>query len=136
MLGVFLDIEKAFAMVWRKGVLFKMDKRGFRGRMFNWVQGFLCGHTIQVCIGLVIPVEVDMENGTLQGSVIGLILFIIAINDLSTKRVKVTMFADDTAIWETGWDIVMQRYSMLWTVSRSGVGSEDLKCQNVSDLVS
>ena len=47
-----------------------------------------------------------MENGTPQGSVISLILFLISINDLSPKAVKVSMFADDTAIWETGSDTV------------------------------
>ena len=58
-------------MVWRKGVLlYKTDKLGFGGRMFNWVQGFLSGHSIQVRIGSVMSDEVDMENGTPHGSVI------------------------------------------------------------------
>ena len=61
-LWVFLDIEKAFDMVWRKGVLYKMDKLRFGGRIFNWVQGFLSGHTTQVCICPVMSDAVDGEN--------------------------------------------------------------------------
>ena len=74
--------------------------------MFNWVNSFLSGHTFQVHVGSVPSDKVEVENGTPQGSVISLILFLISINDLSPKAVKVSMFADDTAIWETGSDTV------------------------------
>ena len=34
-LGVFLDIEKAYDMVWKKGVLFKLNNMGIGGNLFN-----------------------------------------------------------------------------------------------------
>ena len=101
-LGVFLDIEKAYDMMWREGVLFKMDKLGIGGNLFNWVNGFLHNRTMQVRVGTTLSDEFVLENGTPQGSVISPILFLIAINDLSPKGVKISMFADDTAIWKTG----------------------------------
>ena len=106
MLGVFLDIEKAFDMVWRKCVLYKMDQLGFYGRMFNWVQHFLCGCTIQVRRSSVLSDLVEVQNGIPQGSVISPIMFLLAINDLRPKGIKVSMFVDDTAIWDTRKDVV------------------------------
>ena len=67
---MFLDIEKAFDMVWRKCVLCKMDQLGFGGRMFNWVQSCFSGRDIQARMGSVLSDLVEMENGTPQGSVI------------------------------------------------------------------
>ena len=104
--GEQFDIEKAFDMVWRKGVLYKMDQLGFGGRMFNQVHSFLSGHTIQVGIGSVMSYPVEVENDTSHGSVISPIQFLLAIYDLSPKGVNASMFADDTVIWETEKDVV------------------------------
>ena len=39
--GIFLDIEKAYDMVWRKCVLYKINRMGIGGNMFNWINSFL-----------------------------------------------------------------------------------------------
>ena len=50
-LGVFLDIEKAYDMVWRKGVIYKVHRLGINGKMFNWIQSFLSDRYMHVRVG-------------------------------------------------------------------------------------
>ena len=38
MLGVFLDIEKAYYMVWHHVLLQKLSKLGAKGRLFNFLR--------------------------------------------------------------------------------------------------
>ena len=98
-LAVFLDIEKAYDMIWKKGVLYKLSKLGIDGNMFNWISGFLTDRSIQVRIGSTLSDVFAVENGVPQGSVISPLLFLIAINDLNPPGVSKSIFADDTAIW-------------------------------------
>ena len=84
--GVFLDIEKAYDSLWKDGLLIKLYDLGVRGRMFNWVQYFLRDRTIQVRVGGVRSKTVGIENGTPQGSVISPVLFNIMINDICKHR--------------------------------------------------
>lgn len=104
-LGVFIDFEKAYDMVWRKGVLYKLDKIGLNGNVFNWISAFLSNRSLQVRVGNSVSDDVIVENGVPQGSVISPLLFLIAINDINPTNVKYSLFADDTAIWKTGRNI-------------------------------
>ncbi|MEE9605315.1 MAG: reverse transcriptase domain-containing protein [Candidatus Scalindua sp.] len=104
-LSVFLDIEKAYDMVWKEGLLFKLDSIGIDGQMFNWIKSFLSDRSIQVKVGGVLSDIFLLENGTPQGSVISPILFIIMINDVScfsNNSIRYTIYADDIAIWKCG----------------------------------
>jgi hypothetical protein len=47
-LGVFVDIEKAFDMVWRKGLLHKIEEKGITGNMYNYINDFIHNRSITV----------------------------------------------------------------------------------------
>lgn len=49
--AVFFDLEKAYNMLWREGLLIKIRKLGITGRMYRWILDFLKGRQIQVRIG-------------------------------------------------------------------------------------
>ncbi len=49
--AVFFDIEKAYDMMWREGLLIKLCKLGIKGQMYRWINIFLSGRAIKVRIG-------------------------------------------------------------------------------------
>lgn len=104
-IAVFFDIEKAYDMLWKEGLLIKLDKLGVGGKMYNWVLGFLFGRTIEVRVGKEYSLVYMVENGTPQGSVCSPILFNCMINDIFEEMaggVSKSLFADDGALWVRG----------------------------------
>lgn len=101
--AVFLDIQKAYDMVWRKGVIIKMKKMGLTGKVVRWVNNFLTDRVIQVKINGLLSDKLIVENGVPQGSVISPLLFNIAVSDIpdQVSDVKISQYADDIAIWKT-----------------------------------
>ena len=89
-LGVFIDFERAFDMLWHKGVLIKLKKAGISGKMFCWINSFLSNRTIQVKVGNALSNTKTLDNGTPQGSPLSPLLFLLAINDLPQEVPGVT----------------------------------------------
>ena len=82
-LGIFIDFSKAYDMMWREGLLYKLRNIDLLGNIYSWIEDFLTGWTIKVKIGSTLSESFDLENGTPQGSVISPILFLIMmINDI------------------------------------------------------
>jgi len=105
--AVFFDVEKAYDMMWKEGLMIKLDKMGIGGRAFNWVKDFLYGRSIRVRVGKEISGYL-IENGTPQGSVISPLLFSITINDVFSDvgpGVGRSLFADDGTMWKRGRNI-------------------------------
>ncbi len=101
--AVFIDIEKAYDMLWREGLLIILYEAGVRGRLFNWIKDILRNRTMQVRVGRMLPEELKVENGIPQGSVMSPVLFNILINGIFgtvRKDLGLSLFADDGAIWK------------------------------------
>ena len=47
----FLDLEKAFDLMWTNGVLSQLVKFDIKGRMLGWIKDFLNDRKIQVSVG-------------------------------------------------------------------------------------
>jgi ribonuclease HI len=102
--GVFLDFEKAYDMLWRPGLLYKIKQLGIRANMFKFVKAFISERTFQVQVGSVLSEIAVQQNGTPQGSIISPMLFLIMINDLKLNipGVELSLFADDSATYKSG----------------------------------
>ena len=62
---IFLDIEKAYDMIWREGLLFKLlNQIKINGKMYNWIQDFLKNRKFQVRINNSFSKKYNIENGT------------------------------------------------------------------------
>lgn len=102
-MGVFLDIEKAYDMVWKEGLVIKLYDAGIRGKMLNWINNFMRDRIIQVNVDGFLSSKEKVVNGTPQGSVISPVLFNVMINDIFCKlegSFGLSLFADDGAVWK------------------------------------
>ena len=90
-------------MIWRRGVILKLQLLGVQGKIVRWIDDFLTNRSIQVKVNGILSEEYDVENGVPQGSVISPILFNISVSDVPSKvsGISISQFADDIAIWKT-----------------------------------
>ena len=81
-IGIFFDLEKAYDTTWRKGILLEMYKLKLRGNLPIFIQNFLTDRCLKVRIGDTYSTLQPQEEGVPQGSVLSVVLFLIAINGI------------------------------------------------------
>ena len=98
---VFLDISKAFDKVWHKGLLYKLESLGVRDLLLKWIKSYLTGRKQRVIIDGQSSDWREIEAGVPQGSVLGPLLFLIYINDITCDlQCNRFLYADDTSLVE------------------------------------
>ena len=101
-MAVTLDLEKAYDLIWIKGLIYQLRKIGIRGNTLKWITSFLTDRSAQVVLNGVQSRLFRSQNGSPQGSVISPLLFIILVNEIALKRrfCLTGMYADDKFIWQ------------------------------------
>ena len=97
-LAIFLDVAKAFDSVDHQILFSKLENAGVRGLSLKWFKSFLSNRKQKVKIGKIWSSTLkEMDISVLQGSIIGVILFLIFVNDLYNcdPELFAVLFADD-----------------------------------------
>ena len=98
--GVFLDISKAFDKVWHDGIIFKLTQNGISGNLIKLLRDFLSERRKRVFTNGQASTWTNITAGVPQGSILGSLLFLIYINDLSEGlSTNAKLFADDTSLF-------------------------------------
>ena len=97
-LGMFIDLSEAFDTVDHKILIKNMYCYGIRGIVLDWFKNYLSNRIQYVSLNNVNSKLLSVTCGVPQGFVLGQLLFILFINDITnvSTSTKLIMFADDT----------------------------------------
>ena len=98
--AILFDISKAFDKVWHRGLLRKLQAIGIRGTLLHWFENYLAERKQAVVLHGSRSDYLTVPAGVPQGSVLGLLLFLIYINDnVEDIESVIKLFADDTNMY-------------------------------------
>ena len=101
-LGVFIDLPKAFDTVDHSISLKKLEMYCVNTRNLAWFASYLNGRKQYIKITeSANTLQKDIKCGVPQGSILGLLLFLLYVNDLpnSSSELVPIMFSDDTSFF-------------------------------------
>ena len=100
---IYFDFAKAFDSVNHDLILHKLkNKFKIEGRLLKFLTEYLRDRQQRVLIGGKLSSSQNAKSGVPQGSILGPILFVLFINDISdgiSPETHLSLYADDTKIW-------------------------------------
>ena len=98
--SVNLDISKAFDRVWHEGLIYKLVRCGVSRKLLLLLKSFLLSRKQRTVLNGQVSTWGNISTGVPQRSILGPLLFLIYINDLTTNlKCSVKLFADDTSLF-------------------------------------
>ena len=100
-LGVSIDLSKTFDTVDHEILLKKLELYGVKGTVLNWFKSYLTNRKQYIEIENQKTDCLNIKCGVPQRSILGPLLFLIYVNDLSYSSglLEPIMFADDTNLF-------------------------------------
>ena len=98
-LAVLLDLSKAFDTISHNILIKKLEHYGVRGICNNWFSSYISNRKQYTQVNEHRSSLKEITCGVPQGSILGPIVFLIYINDISNSTELNLSFADDTTIY-------------------------------------
>ena len=98
--AVFLDISKGFVKVWHKGLFYKLKQNGISGNLLNIITDFVSLRKHSLVLNGQNATWVNIKAGDPKEFVLGPLLFLIYVNDISdVLTLNPKLFVDDTSLF-------------------------------------
>lgn len=98
----FVDMSKAFDKVQHQTLIYDLFNIGISGSVLRWLANYLSGRHQYVQVGMNKSNPYASSSGVPQGSVLGPLLFVIYVREISTSlnhfHVNTVQFADDISL--------------------------------------
>ena len=99
---IYIDFERAFDSIVHSELILKLTSIGTCDNLLRWIGCFISNRVQSVVVDNCVSDYCTVTSGIIQGSVLGPLLFIVFINDLTdilSTIVKLKLFADDLKLF-------------------------------------
>ena len=97
---ILIDLQKAFDTIDHSILLGKLALLGFSKEAIEWFSSYLSNRSFSVSIEKSISDPGELKCGVPQGSILGPLLFLLYVNDMSQAvKCELFLYADDSCLF-------------------------------------